>query len=227
MEYLKYLSFIIPPLIALCIYLYLRYKFANFSFSLLFSSFLYGVFSIILVLIVQIAVSFTDFDNLTNIRRVLFYALVISAFFAELGKYFFLRAFVYPKKEFKTPVDGIIFSVMIAMGFATVNNILYFINIPHLSVNAANALSAGPANVIFGVLMGFFIGLGKARKVRFIDSMTGFTAAVFFHGLYSFCLLTKDYKLLIAFFIGSVIIAVSLCIAALRIHDDAKAEELF
>jgi RsiW-degrading membrane proteinase PrsW (M82 family) len=183
--------------------------------------------SIILVLVVQLIASYFDLDRLNNLRRIIFYALVVMAFFAEIGKFFFLKGFIYPRKEFRTPVDGIVFSVMISMGFAMMNNILYFVNIPHLSVSTANALTAGPANVIFGVLMGFFIGLGKLRKMRIIDSMTGLAAAVFFHGLYDFCLLTRDYRLLWAFFIGASIIAVSLGIAALRIHQDAKAEEKF
>ena len=227
MVYIKYVSFFIPPLIAFLIYLYLRYKFTQWSFGLVFKSFLWGMISILLVLAVQISASYLGYDKLNNIRRILFYAVVIMAFFAELGKYIFLRGFVYPKEDVKTPVDGIIFSVMISMGFATMNNILYFITLPDLTVNTANVLSAGPANVIFGVLMGFFIGLGKLRKIRLIDSMTGLAAAVFFHGLYDFCLLTKDYRLLWAFFIGSAIIAISLCLAALRMHQDAKAEEKF
>jgi protease PrsW len=227
MEFLKYISFIIPPLIAALVFFYLKYKFSHWSFSLLIKSFLWGMLSILLVLVVQLIASYFSLDRLTNIRRLLFYALVIVAFFAEFGKYFFLRGFVYPNAKFRTPVDGIIFSVMISMGFATMNNILYFINIPHLTVNIANTLTAGPANAIFGVMMGFFIGLGKLRKIRFIDSMTGLAAAVFFHSLYAFCLLTKDYRLLWAFFIGSTIIAISLGVAALRIHMDAKEDEKF
>ena len=227
MESLKYISFFIPPLIAFLIYIYLRYKFSQFSYSLLIKSFLWGMISILLVLAMQLIASYFQLDVLSNIRRVLFYALVIMAFFAELGKFFFLKGFVSTKSEFKTPVDGIIFSVMISMGFATMNNILSLITIPDLNVNVANAFTAGPANVIFGIMMGFFVGLGKLRKVRLVDSMTGLGAAVFFHALYAFCLLTKDYKLLLAFFIGSAIIAVSLCVAGLRIHLDAKAEEKF
>lgn len=227
MAYLKYVSFLVPPLIAILVFIYLKYKFGQWSFSLLFKSFLLGMISIVLVLAVQFYASSMELDKLTNIRRVLFYALVIMAFFAELGKYIMLRGFIYRKEEFKTPVDGIIFAVMISMGFATMNNFLYFFKIPDLSVNFANTLTSGPANAIFGVMMGFFIGLGKLRKMRFIDSMTGLAAAVFFHGLYDFCLLTKDYRLLWAFFIGATIIAISLCIAALRIHFDAKAEEKF
>lgn len=225
MEYLKYLSFILPPLIAVLAYLYLKYKFTKWNYSLLLKSFLWGMFSIVLVLLVQLTASLLEFDKLNNIRRILFYALVIMAFSSELAKYIILKGFIYPKKEFKTPVDGMIYAVMISMGFATMNNILYFINIPHLTVNIPNALTAGPANLIFGVMMGFFIGLGKLRKMRLVDSMTGLTAAVFFHGLYSFCLLTKDYKLLLAFFIGSTIIGLSLWIAGLRMHREAIAEE--
>jgi len=227
MVYLKYLSFILPPLIAILIYLYLKYKFTSWSYSLLFKSFLWGALSIVMVIVVQIVADLMGLDRLSNIRRVLFYSLIVTAFFAEFGKYIILRGFVYPKEVFKTPVDGIIFSVMISMGFATMNNILYFINIPNLTVSVPNALTAGPANAIFGVLMGFFIGLGKLRRIKFIDSLTGLAAAVFFHGLYSFCLLTKDYRLLWAFFIGSTIIGISLCIAALRIQDDARAEEKY
>ncbi|MFO7613188.1 MAG: PrsW family glutamic-type intramembrane protease [Bacteroidales bacterium] len=225
MEILKFVSFFIPPLIAFFIYIYLRYRFRQWAFSLLIKAFFWGAFSIVLVLSVQILASYFDLDRLSNLRRILFYSLVVSAFFAELGKFFFLKVFIYPREEFKTPVDGIIFAVMISMGFATMNNLLYFINIPNLAVDVPNALTAGPANLIFGVLLGFFIGLGKLRKMRYIDSMTGLIAAVFFHALYSFCLITSDYKLLWAFFIGSSVVVLSLCVAALRIHSEAKNEE--
>lgn len=224
MELLTYLSLVIPPVIALLIYFYLKYKFGRQPYRFLFQSFLWGMVSIGLVLLVQVIASYFELDRLGSIRRILFYSLVIMAFFSELAKFFFLKVFIYPRDDFKSPVDGIIYAVMIAMGFATMNNILSLINIPHLDVNLANAFTSGPANVIFGVLMGFFIGMGKLRRIRFVDSMTGLGAAVLFHALYGFCLLTYDYKLLWAFFIGSGIIAVSLSIAAIRLHEEARRE---
>jgi protease PrsW len=224
MEYIKYLSFIVPPLLALLIYFYLIYKFRKNPYPLLFQSFIWGAFSIVLVLTVQYLANYFGLDKLVNLRRILFYALVVVAFFSEFGKFFLLRVFLYNKDSFRTPVDGIIYSVMIALGFATMNNVFYFVDLPHLEVNATNALSAGPANLIFGVLMGFFLGMGRLRHIRFIDAMTGLMAAVLFHALYSFCLMTKDNRLLLAFFAGSLIIAVSLCIAAIRLHEDAKNE---
>lgn len=227
MEFLNYIYFVIPPAIAILIFFYAKALQNEWPAGLLIRAFVWGMFSIVLVLTVQVIAAVFDLDNLTNLRRILFYSLVIMAFFSELGKFTILKVFFYPKKEFRTPVDGILVSVMISLGFATMNNILSFVNIPHLSVSSVNALSAGPANVIFGLMMGFFIGLGKLRKMRLVDSMTGLAAAIFFHALYDFCLLTRDYKLLWAFFIGSAIIAVSLWIAALRIHRDAREEENF
>jgi RsiW-degrading membrane proteinase PrsW (M82 family) len=226
MEYINYLSLFIPPFIALLILLYLRFKLRKPPYALLARSFLWGVVSIGMVLIVQIVANYFDLDRLGSLRRILFYSLVIMAFFSELAKFFFLKVFIYPRDDFRSPVDGIIYSVMISMGFATMNNILSLINIPHLDVNLTNAFTSGPANVIFGVLMGFFVGVGKMRRIRFMDSLTGLGAAVLFHALYGFCLLTYDYKLLWAFFIGSGIIAVSLCLAAIRMHDDLKANEI-
>jgi RsiW-degrading membrane proteinase PrsW (M82 family) len=225
MEFIIYLSFLIPLAIAVMLYAYLKYKFREAPSGLLIRSFFLGMVSIVLVIFIQILANYFELDNLKNIRRIIFYALVISSFFAELGKFFILKVFIYPSKRFRSPVDGIIFSVMVAMGFATANNLFYFFQLSNLSVNTINAFTAGPANVIFGVLMGFFIGLGKLRQMRFVDSTTGLLSAVFFHALYSFCLLTNDYKLLAAFFIGSIIIAVSLSLAAIRISDDEDVEK--
>ena len=225
MEYLNYLSILIPLFIALIVYLFTRPGRDAKYMSLMIRAFIYGMISIVIVILVQLLAAYFDLDNLKNLRRILFYSLVVVAFFSEFTKFFFLKVFCYPSSSFRSPLDGIIYSIMIAMGFATVNNVLTLIDIPHLSVNYINALTSGPANIIFGGLMGFFIGLGKLRKMRWIDSMTGLAAAVFFHALYAFTLITKDYKLLVAFFIGSTIILVSLWIASLRMDSEQRMNE--
>lgn len=225
MDYLSYISILIPPFIALLMFFVLRARKESFSRKLLIRSFIWGMLSIVIVILIQLLAAYFELDKLNNLRRILFYSLVIVAFFSELSKYFFLKVFCFPDEGFKTPLDGIIYSVMIAMGFATLNNILILVNIPHLSVNYLNALTSGPANLVFGSVMGFFIGLGKLRKLRWVDSMTGLAAAVFFHALYAFTLITKDYKLLTAFFIGSTIIVVSLLIASIRMDKEIRINE--
>lgn len=219
MEILKYSSFLIAPAIALLIYLFLRYRFPKGKFGLLYQSFIYGLISLVPVLLVQLIASYMGLDSLTTLKRIAFYSLVVMGMTSEISKFIFLRVFCYPNENFKTPVDGIIYSVMIAMGFATVNNVLYFINIPNLTVSGLNAATAGPANLIYGVLMGFFVGLGKMRSIKYIDSLTGLSAAIFFHAMYDFCLITKDRTLLAIFFAGSLIITFSLIAVAIRVHQ--------
>jgi RsiW-degrading membrane proteinase PrsW (M82 family) len=36
-----------------------------------------------------------------------------------------LRFFIYPRKHFDDPFDGIVYAVMIGMGFATIENVGY------------------------------------------------------------------------------------------------------
>jgi len=226
MEFVKYLTFLIPLAISILLFLYFRFKIGKDSSRLLIQSFILGMFSMIPVLFIQMFAAYLELDSLTSIRRIIFYAVVIMAFSSELFKFLAFRIFIYPKGKMSNPVDGIVYAVMIAMGFATLNNLMYFITLPNLAVSTVNAVTSGPANVIFGILMGFFIGLGKMRKMRFIDSMTGLVAAIFFHGLYDFCLLTKDYRLLGAFFAGSVLIALSLSITAIRLKMDEQQERV-
>jgi len=225
MESYKELALLIPPVLALLIILYLKFKMPGGKFGLVYKAFLYGMISIVLVIGVQLLANEFGLDKLRNIRRIAFYAVVILGLFSEVGKYFFLRMFCYPSDRFNTPVDGIIYSVMIAMGFATMNSVFYFVDIPNVKVNLFNAATAGPANLIFGLAMGFFVGMGKMRSMRFIDNMTGLLAAIFFHSLYSFILITHDYQLMTAFFAGAAIIAFSLVLAALRMQIEAKKME--
>lgn len=70
------------------------------------------------------------------------------------------------------------------------------------------------ASITFGVVMGFFVGMGKMRKNRFIDNSTGLFAATFFHGLFYFCFITSDKRLLLFTTIGFLIITVTLIIKA-------------
>ena len=225
MDILNYFSLLIAPAIALLIILYLKFKVRGISSSLLVSAFLWGMLSILPVLLMQLLADYLELANLRSLRRIIFYSLVIIALSSELSKFLVLKLIYYPKTSFRTPVDGILYSVIIAMGFATVSNILFFAGISDVTVNSINAVTSGPANVAFGVLMGFFLGLGRLRKLRFIDSMTGLMAAVFFHALYYFCLLTNDYKLLTAFFIGSAVVVFTLSIASVRISMDAGIDE--
>ena len=51
-------------------------------------------------------------------------AFFIVAFIEEFSKYVIVRYYNQPKKGFNEPFDGIIYAVMVSMGFAAVENIM-------------------------------------------------------------------------------------------------------
>jgi hypothetical protein len=64
-----------------------------------------------------------------------------------------------------------------------------------------------------------FYWIGKARKNRFVDSMTGLVAAAFIHGLYKFCFYTEVYAL------GAIAAIVELIIAIIFIGLAVRTQE--
>lgn len=122
------------------------------------------------------------------------FAFLTVAFSEELVKYIFLRYYIYPKDEFCEPMDGIVYSVTISMGFATLENILYIVvrsnpdDFQHaLEIGYARMFTAVPAHAAFAMVMGYFVGLAKFRpdKEAFYQ-FCGLSLAVVLHGLYDF-----------------------------------------
>jgi RsiW-degrading membrane proteinase PrsW (M82 family) len=222
MSGLTILSYFLAPAISLILLVYLKLRLKIKTNKYLYQAFLFGLISVIIVIIGQLLMDATGINYLKNIKRTAFFAMVIIAFGSELGKFIILRYIFFVKKSFYGPVDGIIYSVFIGLGFATATTVLLGFKLISSEVDYLYLFTNAPANIIFAVILGFFVGLGKTRENRFIDSMTGLFAATIFHGLYTFSFLTKDPRLLLLFAIGSVIIIILLVIKALstKIYDN-------
>ncbi len=64
----------------------------------------------------------------TNIL-LLIMVMAVVATVEELAKYFILKAFFYERKEFNQMADGVFYAFVIALGFATIENTMYFISV--------------------------------------------------------------------------------------------------
>ena len=211
------ITLIIAPLVAVVMYLYFR-KRASAKFShLLLLSYLAGGAGILLFLAAE-AISYRlGLNDLGNLKRTLFYSFITIGGSAELGKFIVLRYFFVNKDEIRKPMDVITFSIMIALGFSTLALFLFAFNVFGIRLQLPPILYAYifvPANILFSVIMGFFVGMAKFLKARIVYSLTGLMGAVFFHGIFNFCLLTSDFKLLSVFSFGSTIIVFVLGIKA-------------
>jgi RsiW-degrading membrane proteinase PrsW (M82 family) len=213
MNSISYLALAISPGIALVIYIYLVLM-NNKKFGwLLIKSFIAGALSSSLMILVVYLTKRTGLDIFSDLINTLIYSFFVVGFCAELGKYIVLKGFILSSPEVSTPVKGIIFSVMTSLGFSTIIAILFYFNLfdanPPYPANMY-ILLVGPSNIVFGVILGFFLGMLKFVESRWIYNFAGIVSASFFAGLFCFCLITKDYKLLSLFSFGSSIVVMVL-----------------
>ena len=129
-------------------------------------------------------------------------------------------------KDFYGPIESIIYSLFISIGFTITASILYVTGYISPIDNFLFLYIYGISNLVFAVILGFFVGLGKSRKNRLIDSMTGLLAASFFHGVLNFCILTEDYMLLVLVGIASIIISVVLIFKSLDYKPTSNNSKL-
>lgn len=186
------------------------------------ASFGLGMFGIFLVLAFQYISRMYGIDNFTNIRRIIFYSFVVMGLGSELGKFLVLRYFSFTKAGFNGPLDSIVYSIVISMGFAFMGNIIYLLIPGYAEIDFLYAYTVIPANLVFAIILGFFVGMGKSRENKFVDSMTGLFAASFFHALYSFCFITDDSRLLMFLSIGVLIIIFMLYYKAFDMNEEYK-----
>lgn len=92
-------------------------------------------------------------------------------------------------KAFDERVDGIIYAGLVALGFATYENVTY-LEFAGPTENLARAITGPLVHIVFASLWGYPIGLAVlARRLLWRPIVTGFAAAVVIHGIYDFCVL--------------------------------------
>jgi len=216
------ISLILAPLIAAIIIAIVWIKRDKYRYPQLVSSFILGMISVVVVMLFMNIADRYYLNAFRNLRRIIFYSFIVMGLGSELGKFIILRYHNFNKSSFNGPLDGIVYSVMISMGFAFISNILYFLLPYYPEIDFLYATTVIFANLFFAVILGFFVGLAKMRENKFVDSMTGLLAASFFHALYNFCFITEDIRLLIFYGIGAFIVVIMLYYKAYEMNQDHK-----
>jgi RsiW-degrading membrane proteinase PrsW (M82 family) len=114
-------------------------------------------------------------------------AFIVVGMTEEFSKYIIVRYVSQPRKAFNEPFDGIIYAVMVSMGFAATENIMYVLQGGY-EVALLRAFTAVPAHATFAIIMGYFMGKAKFSNNKVKLNFTGLFLAVVFHGTYDFFL---------------------------------------
>lgn len=186
------------PVVAIIWYVYAKDKYEKEPTKLLIACFGLGVISIVPALFgSELAISL-NLKESGDIVDTFLFAVLGVALPEELAKFIFLRYYIFPKKDFNEPYDGIIYAVMIGMGFAAFENLLYVIQ-GGLAVGILRMFTAVPAHAVFGAMMGYYVGLAKmnsSRSQRNLQLAKGLGIAVVLHGLYDFFLFQQKIEVL-------------------------------
>ena len=227
---LNLLLLAIVPVFVIIIYIYFKDKYEKEPKRLMLFCFLFGaVVSIILTSIIySITDVFVPLPDKNSIAQQFVKAFLIVALTEEFSKYIIVRFFAQPRNHFNEPFDGIVYSVMVSMGFAATENIFYVME-GGINVALLRAFTAIPAHATFGILMGYFMGKAKFSNHRILLNLAGLLLAVVFHGLYDFFLFINFIPgIWVGAFI-SLFIGILLSRKAIKRHQDNsyfKTEEL-
>jgi protease PrsW len=210
----------ILPGILICLYIYRMDKYEKESRWALIVCFILGMLAALPLRSLHQWSAFLGWDAPSSLPLTLFSSFILVALSEELLKFFVLIAFPYQRTFFNEPFDGIVYAVMISMGFATLENILYAER-HELTTIILRAFTAVPAHGVFGVIMGYYAGRAKfspGNSLRLL--LTGLGLAIALHGLYDFFILQEAYEWLVIFAI--LTLAISLYFANNLIKEHQK-----
>src|ERR1700687_6211433 len=119
---MQYIALAVAPGIAICMFIFYTDVYNKEPKFELFFSFFLGCLAILPAVVFEDSFS-SVLDGTVSGVAIFSYAVV--AFSEESSKFLGLRLYSYKQKSFDEPLDGIVYAVMVSMGFATVENIIY------------------------------------------------------------------------------------------------------
>jgi RsiW-degrading membrane proteinase PrsW (M82 family) len=218
----------IAPGIAISLYIIFKDSYNREPRRHLLVCFLLGVLSTVLAVVVEsAAMALTGALLPDSLLRTALEAFLCVALVEEWAKYAMVKSYAYRKSEFDEPFDGIVYSVMVAMGFATLENVLYVMQ-HGLGTAIMRMFLSVPAHACFGIVMGYYLGRARFDSDRERSHIrTGLLIATLFHGFFDFFLFLQDKSFVpeqvsdLLLFTGAVvsyIIAIRFSRSAIRDH---------
>lgn len=192
----------IIPGIALSIGMYLTDRYDKEPVKLLLKVFIFGCLSVIPTAIVErILVSINIFSGLLSSA---FTAFIVAGLTEEFFKREVVLRTAYNSRHFNEKLDGIVYCVFAALGFATIENIMYVVF--RFSANPYIGLYRGilsvPAHMLFAVTMGYYLSLAKFssdKKVFKKYLNKALFVPVILHGIFDFILMANIPILMVIF----------------------------
>ena len=185
----------IAPVATIILWIYLKDKYDKEPIRVLSKFFILGILvSTLAIYAEEILIKTNIFTGKINI----FYMSFIVAGVVEEGlKELVLIPNLLKEKSFNERLDGIIYSVFLSLGFATIENIIYILFEDQTSafeVGVIRSIISVPAHMMFAVIMGYYISKyrftsSKAKKRKYLT--LSIVLPILLHGVFDFILMIQ------------------------------------
>ncbi len=221
MDILFLLGLALAPGAAIGLYIYLKDKHEREPLGLLMRSFFFGILSVPVTLLISAGIGmFISIDE-QNVGEQAVHAFLIVALVEEFSKFIFVRGILYHNPNFNEPFDGIVYSVMVSMGFATFENVLYVVE-GGVGTALMRMFTAVPAHATFAILMGYYLGKAKFEHKKAYYAVHALAVATLFHGAYDYCLFISFVPGIVFGALASLVTGIWLSRKAINIHQFAS-----
>lgn len=221
MSALILLALALAPGACIILYIRLKDKYEKEPVRLLIKAFGLGLASVLITLIISWPLDALVPIEEHDLKAEAVHAFLLVALVEEFSKFIFVRWVFFKNPNFNEPFDGIVYSIMVGMGFATFENILY-VSSGGFDTAILRMFTAVPAHGTFAILMGYYIGKEKFEDRKPYLSLYGLLAATLFHGAYDYCWFISYVPGIWLGAIASLILGVFLSRKAIQIHQEAS-----
>lgn len=192
----------ITPGIALGLMFYLFDRHDREPIRMLLKVFILGVIYVVPTVIVENILS--TFNIFGGLLGTAYTAFIVAGFTEEYMKRRVVLNHVYFNPVFNEKLDGIVYCVMSALGFATIENVMYvvfrFSDVE--SIGFYRGILSVPAHMLFAVTMGYYLSLAKfsttPERQRYFYKKS-LSVPVVLHGIFDFILMSGIEVLMLLF----------------------------
>ena len=221
MDALVLLAIALSPGVAIGVYIYLKDKHEREPIGLLLRSFFFGTVSVFITLLISWPLDILVPIEEHDLTEQAVHAFLLVALVEEFSKFIFVRGILYNNKNFNEPFDGIVYSVMVSMGFATLENVVYAYS-DGIGTAVFRMFTAVPAHACFAILMGYYLGKAKFEHKKSFYAWHALGIATLFHGVYDYFIFISFVPGLALGAVASLSVGVWLSRKAIKIHQHAS-----
>jgi RsiW-degrading membrane proteinase PrsW (M82 family) len=188
----------LAPVFIILFYIYFRDKYDKEPLGLLIKALLLGIVIVVPVIFVE-RMLMTMMPQSSKVAAAAYHAFVVAGSTEELFKFLVLYLLVWKNPNFNEKFDGIVYAVFVSLGFAGVENVLYVMD-GGMQTALTRAITAVPAHAIFGITMGYYLGIAhmyKELKGKYLAR--AILVPILLHGIYDFILMVEIGWLLLLF----------------------------